>query len=136
MPAFKRKIFYLSGFDPRGARFYYQLYAEQAAAFGAMHGREIEVGKRRRLPPHSVAWDVKDKGGTVPPWQREGGAPNTLTRNGWSKDSLKFSEQITIDGWRAQDGSKTCNMRAVKLADGRSVFAGSSGGDAPLTPKR
>ena len=34
MPAFKRKIFYLSGFDPRGARFYHQLFAEQAEAFG------------------------------------------------------------------------------------------------------
>ena len=62
MPAFKRKIFYLSGFDPRGARFYHQLYAEQAAAFGAMHGADIDVGKRRKLPPHSVAWQVQDKG--------------------------------------------------------------------------
>lgn len=61
MPAFKRKIFYLSGFDPRGARFYHQLYAEQAALYGATAGCEIDVGKRRRQPPHSVAWTIEDR---------------------------------------------------------------------------
>jgi len=61
MPRFKRKIFYLSGFDPRGARFYHQLYAEQAEAFGQTADREIVVGKRRRQPPHSVAWTIEDR---------------------------------------------------------------------------
>lgn len=70
--------------------------------------------------------DVKDEAGNVVKWQCEGGPPNTLTRNGWSKDSLKPGDQITIDGWLAKDGSKTCNARSVKLPDGRSVFAGSS----------
>jgi uncharacterized protein DUF6152 len=85
--------------------------------------------------PHIwVYLDVKDESGTPQPWQCEGGAPNTLTRNGWSKDSLKANEQITIDGWLAKDKSKTCNMRVVKLADGRTVFAGSSAGNA-ATPK-
>ena len=55
-------------------------------------------------------------------WQCEGGAPNTLTRNGWSKDSLKANDQITVDGWLAKDGSKTCNIRSVKLPDGRNVI--------------
>ena len=77
--------------------------------------------------PHIwVYLDVKNEQGTAQPWQCEGGAPNTLTRNGWSKDSLKANEQITIEGWLAKNGSKTCNMRIVKLADGRTVFAGSS----------
>jgi hypothetical protein len=40
-------------------------------------------------------------------------------------------DQVTIDGYVAKDGSKTCNARSVKLPDGRSVFAGSSAGDAP-----
>jgi hypothetical protein len=85
--------------------------------------------------PHIwVYLDVKDEQGRVQPWQCEGGAPNTLTRNGWSKDTLKHGEQVTIEGALAKDGSKTCNMRVVKLPDGRTVFAGSSGGDTP--PKR
>src|SRR5258708_6141973 len=76
--------------------------------------------------------DVKDEHG-VQAWQCEGGPPNTLTRNGWSPNSLKGGDTITIDGALAKDGSKTCNARTVKLADGRRVFAGSSG-DYP--PKR
>ena len=77
--------------------------------------------------PHIwVYLDVKiDEG--VQPWQCEGGPPNTLTRNGWTKESLKIGDQVTIDGVLAKDGSKTCNARLVKLPDGRSVFAGSSG---------
>jgi len=85
--------------------------------------------------PHIwVYLDVKDDRGNAQPWQCEGGPPNTLTRNGWSINSLKVGEQVTIDGVLAKDGSKTCNARLVKLPDGRSVFAGSSGGDAP--PKK
>jgi len=86
--------------------------------------------------PHIwVYLDVKDDQGAVQPWQCEGGPPNTLTRNGWSANSLKPSDAVTIEGVLAKDGSKTCNARMVKLPDGRSVFAGSSGGDNPPPPK-
>lgn len=61
MPAFKRKIFYLSGFDPRGARFYHQLFAEQAALYGARTGHDVSLGNRRKLPPHSAAWTIRDE---------------------------------------------------------------------------
>ena len=95
------------------------------------------VTKLEWMNPHIwVYLDVKDKQGSVQPWQCEGGAPNTLTRNGWSKDSLKYGDAVTIEGFLAKDGSKTCNIRVAKLPDGRSVFAGSSGGDAPSPPKK
>ena len=95
------------------------------------------VTKLEWANPHIwVYLDVKDDQGAVQQWQCEGGPPNTLTRNGWSPNSLKLGDQITIDGVLAKDGSKTCNARLVKLADGRSVFAGSSGGDNPPPPKR
>ena len=51
------------------------------------------------LNPHIwVYLDVKDKDGKVSNWQCEGGPPNTLTRNGWTKNALKQGDQITIDG--------------------------------------
>lgn len=85
--------------------------------------------------PHIwVYLDVTERGNPLH-WQCEGGAPNTLTRNGWSKDSLKFGEQVTIEGWQAKDGSNTCNLRIITLPDGRHVLAGSSAGDTPTTPK-
>ena len=94
------------------------------------------VTKLEWMNPHIWLYlDVKDEPGTVTHWQCEGGAPNTLTRNGWSRDSLKSGDAVTVEGSLARDGSKTCNIRLVKLPDGRSVFAGSSGGDA-APPKR
>ncbi len=94
------------------------------------------VTKLEWTNPHIwVYLDVKDDQGSLQHWQCEGGPPNTLTRNGWTKNSLELGNEITIDGTLAKDGSKTCNARAVKLPDGRSVFAGSSGGDAPPPPK-
>src|SRR5262245_26036423 len=52
--------------------------------------------------------DAKDEKGAVARWQCEGGSPNTLTRQGWTKESLKQGDQVTIDGYRAKDGSNTC----------------------------
>jgi hypothetical protein len=93
------------------------------------------VTKLEWMNPHIwVYLDVKDASGGVDHWQCEGGAPNTLTRSGWNRDSLKFGDQITIDGFLAKNGSKTCNMRVVKLSDGRSVFAGSSFGNEARKP--
>ena len=87
--------------------------------------------------PHIwVYMNVRDDHGAMQPWQCEGGAPNTLTRNGWSKDSLKLDESITIDGFLAKDGSKTCNLRTVTLPNGKTVFAGSSAPVAPPPPKK
>lgn len=79
--------------------------------------------------------DVKNEAGEIQAWQCEGGAPNTLTRNGWSPNSLKIGDKVTIDGSLAKDGSKTCNARVVRLADGRRVFAGSAGPENPRPPK-
>ena len=74
--------------------------------------------------------DVKDASGAVAKWQCEGGAPNGLTRNGWSKDSLKSGDQVMVEGWLAKDGSRTCSARSVKMPDGHRIFAGSSNPDA------
>ena len=85
------------------------------------------VTKVEWFNPHIwVYLDVKDADGKPQHWQCEGGAPNSLVRNGWTKNSLKQGDEITIDGYLAKDGSKTCNARKVTLADGKSVFAGSS----------
>jgi hypothetical protein len=84
------------------------------------------------MNPHIwVYLDVKDDGGQVAHWQCEGGPPNSLTRNGWTKDALKIGDQVTVEGFKAKDGTNTCNSRSVKLPDGRSVFAGSADDGGP-----
>lgn len=85
------------------------------------------VAKVEWTNPHIWIYvDTKDDKGAVVRWQCEGGSPNTLTRQGWRKDSLKEGDQVTIDGYRAKDGSNTCNSGSVTLADGKRLFAGSS----------
>jgi len=85
--------------------------------------------------PH--AWfyiDVKDDSGAVAHWQCEVGPPNELSRRGWRKDSLKPGDQVTVNGFRAKDGTNTANAREVLLPDGKKVFSGSADG-GPGTPQ-
>jgi hypothetical protein len=70
--------------------------------------------------------DVKAASGKVARWQCEGGAPNSLTRSGWTKNSLKQGDEITVDGDLAKDGMNTLHARTVKFADGKTVFAGNN----------
>lgn len=82
------------------------------------------------LNPHIWIYvDVKDESGKLVHWQCEGGAPNSLTRNGWTKNQLKEGDGVTIEGTLAKDASNTCNASRVALPDGRRVFAGSSNPD-------
>src|ERR1700733_5559329 len=84
------------------------------------------------LNPHIwIYLDVKDDSGKVASWQCEGGAPNSLTRNGWTKNDLKKGDAGTINGTLAKDASNTCNASTVSLPDWRRVFARSSNPDAP-----
>jgi len=100
-----------------------------AAEFDANKAVTLQgtVAKMEWTNPHIWIYvDAKDADGKVTRWQCEGGSPNTLVRQGWTKQVLKQGDQITIDGYRAKDGSNTCNSRSVKLADGTRLFAGSS----------
>lgn len=83
------------------------------------------------LNPHIwIYLDVKDQNGKVQSWQCEGGPPNTLTRNGWTKDAVKKGDQISITGTHAKDATNTCNATSIIMADGKRAFAGSSNPDA------
>ena len=79
-----------------------------------------------RNPHIYVDLNVEDDTGKVTEWACEGGPPNVLLREGWTRNSVKEGDVVTIDGAVAKDGSKRCNSRSVNLADGRKVFAGSS----------
>jgi len=81
--------------------------------------------------PHARFYvDVKDDRGQVTNWNLELASPNVLVRNGWTRKSINVGDEVTVQGSAAKDGSKMANARVVTLADGKRVFAGSSGGDA------
>jgi len=90
------------------------------------------VAKVEWLNPHVWLYvDVKDESGAVAHWQCEGGAPNGLTRQGWSKSSLKPGDEVIVEGFHAKDATNTCSSRTVKLPDGRRLFAGSADDGGP-----
>lgn len=80
------------------------------------------------INPHGwITIDVRTEDGKAARWMVETSNPNGLMRLGWTKRSLKPGDEITVEGYKAKDGSNTANAATVTLADGRKVFAGSSG---------
>lgn len=93
------------------------------------------VTKLEWTNPHARFYvDVKDEKGVVTNWEFELAALNALIRAGWTRNSLKPGDVITVEGFRAKDGSKLANATAVTLANGKRVFAASSHGDTAASP--
>ena len=79
------------------------------------------------INPHArFHMDVKDDSGKIVNWEVELGSPAGLIRRGWTRNSLKIGESVTVAGFLAKDGSSLVNSTTVTLSDGRRVFAGSS----------
>jgi Family of unknown function (DUF6152) len=90
------------------------------------------VTKMDWINPH--AWlhlDVKGPDGKTVSWAVEGGAPNSLLRRGWNKNSVPAGTTVTVQGFRARDGSNRANGRDVTLPNGKKLFIGSPGTGAP-----
>ena len=110
------------------------------APVSAHHGFSVEfdkdspltltgtVTKMEFMNPHIYFYmDVKDKDGKLVNWAFEGGPPNVIYRQGWRKDTLKPGDVVTVNGFRAKDGTHLAACSTVKLPDGRVVSAGSGG---------
>jgi hypothetical protein len=86
------------------------------------------VVKWEMINPHGwITLDVAAPGGEKTRWMVETSNPNGLMRLGWNKNSLKAGDAITVEAFKAKDGSNTANAARITLSDGRSIFAGSSG---------
>lgn len=72
--------------------------------------------------PHTWIWlDVTNEKGGVDTWGIEGMSPNYLARRGWSKNSLKFGDKVTIVIRPLRDGSPGGMFVKATLADGREL---------------
>jgi hypothetical protein len=90
------------------------------------------VTKVEWMNPHTFFYiDVTDeKTKKVTNWAMEMGSPNGLMRNGWTRNSMKIGDVVTVEGSLAKDGSPTGNARTVML-NGKRLFAASSQGNTP-----
>jgi len=100
-----------------------------AAEFDANAPIELTgtVTKVEWANPHTYFYmDVTSPKGDVENWAMEMGSPNGLMRRGWTRDSMKIGDVVTVTGSRAKDGSPKGNARSVVLSTGKKLFAGSS----------
>ncbi len=66
--------------------------------------------------PHVLMYlNVKGDNGKTAKWELELASPNGLMSQGWKVDSLKPGDQVSVDGFRARDGSHMANIRKVVL---------------------
>jgi hypothetical protein len=81
--------------------------------------------------PHTYFYvDVTDEKGAVHNWAMELGSPNGLARRGWTRETLKIGDTITVEGSRARDNSYKANASNVTLPGGKRLFNGTNEDDA------
>ena len=100
-----------------------------AAEFDANKALTLKgvVTKIEWMNPHTYFYlDVTDPDGKVVNWGMEMGSPNGLMRQGWTRNSMKVGDEVTVEGSMAKDGSKIANARSVTLGNGTKLFAASS----------
>jgi hypothetical protein len=72
--------------------------------------------------PHGlIVLMVKGADGKDQEWRVETNAPVVLRRRGWSVESLKAGETVTIEGWASRDGKPYLRLRNASRADGTAI---------------
>ena len=88
---------------------------------------EGKVTKVELINPHSwIHIEVTDAAGKATAWMIEGGSPNSLFRNGFTKKSLEIGTVIVVDGYQAKDGANRAVGKDLTTRDGKRLFLGGS----------
>ena len=98
-----------------------------------LNGTVVEL---QMINPHSiVVIDVPDAGGKVTRWQAELGGPNALSRGfGWTRNTLKPGDKVTLMGRRVKSGAPYMNLteRAiVYMTDSKKLLFRTANADLP-----
>jgi hypothetical protein len=66
--------------------------------------------------------DVKDENGNVTNWAVEAHPTGFMHRAGITSDMIVEGQTVTVDGWRAKDGTKNLMfLRGITFQDGRKI---------------
>ena len=72
--------------------------------------------------PHSITlFDVKDDKGNVTHWSAEAGSPSALGLIGWTKNSIKPGDVITVYIFQSKTGNTVGRLNKIVLPDGSSL---------------
>ena len=77
--------------------------------------------------PHVMIYvDSSDGNGVLQKWSIETrGGPNVLAKAGWTKDTIKIGEQITLVGYPNKNGSPNMRLQKVIFTNGMELYPGS-----------
>tara|TARA_Y100001949_G_C15845458_1_gene268197 strand:- start:257 stop:616 length:360 start_codon:yes stop_codon:yes gene_type:complete len=93
--------------------------------FGSREGEVVEV---HFVNPHAhIFFTVKNSNGEEEIWDAQSSAPQNLLRRGWSHDSIKVGDRITIEGNLGLANSRKLWINTMTLENGTVIYA--SGGD-------
>jgi len=102
-------------------------------ALVTLNGSVVEL---QMINPHSIiVLDVPDEKGKVIRWQAEMGGPTALARGfGWTRNTLKPGDKITVIGRRVKSGAPYMNLteRAiVYMSDSKKLLFRTNNAEVP-----
>jgi pimeloyl-ACP methyl ester carboxylesterase len=93
----RRTVFYVSGFDPKGASHYHAMYREQCALQSALNGLVIEVGPRQRDPTGNWSWTLDTRDGQAEVHTHyEFMRWDDIVRSHWPKSTARLWHDIAV----------------------------------------
>ena len=80
--------------------------------------------------PHTILmFDVKDDKGETAHWAAEAGSPSAVGLLGWTKNSVKPGDVLTIYLWPAKSGNPVGRLNKIVFADGQILRDSQLGGE-------
>src|SRR5688572_21756160 len=82
-------------------------------------------------PQARIKIKTKNGSGKVLNWDLKLASPNGLMRRGWTTNSSKPGDVLTVTGYAAKNAPHVANASSITMSDGRKMFAGSSFESSP-----
>lgn len=87
-----------------------------------LHGKVTKVAW---MNPHVYIWvDAVDAKGKVTNWELESAAPNYLQHLGWTKQSVKIGDTVTIRAFVSKDQPNLAKTDTITLPNGKQLTTG------------
>ena len=81
--------------------------------------------------PHIIlSFAVKGANGASTDWSVESGSPSSVSRLGWTRNSLKPGDAVTIELFPAKNGAHVGRLNKVIFPDGRQLLDTQSNPDS------
>ena len=91
------------------------------------------VTKFSWINPHALIYfDIKDDNGDIKHWAAETGSPIAIGVIGWTRNSMKAGDEITIWLFQSKTGLSVGRLNKIQFADGtllRDTQVGGEKGD-------